>query len=132
MEADAEAEELRDAWTVPNDGIDVFIARTMSTNDFVGNSPRGGACEKDDDEDGLFGGPINRTADRVARTFAHEVGHYLGLAHNHGEDCPTEAIRARNRLMAQTSCALSVRSSTNLTSREELTVRGHCIVRSGC
>jgi hypothetical protein len=70
-------------------------------------------------------------ADGVARTFAHEIGHYLGLSHNHGDDCPT-ATSGRNRLMAQTRCAVSLRDSTDLTNSERSTMRGHCIVKGGC
>ena len=126
-----EAEELWSSWDVPNDGIDVFMARTMSTSDFIGKSPIDGACDKDSKDDGLFGGPINRSADGVARTFAHEIGHYLGLSHNHGDNCPT-AVSARNRLMAQTRCAVSLRDSTDLTNSERSTMRDHCIVKGGC
>jgi hypothetical protein len=126
-----EADELWSSWDVPNNGVDVFITRTMSTTDFIGLSPVDGACDKDGKDDGLFGGRIDRAADGVARTFAHEIGHYLGLEHNHGDNCPA-SVSARNRLMAQTRCAVSARTSTNLTSGEASTMRDHCIVRSGC
>jgi hypothetical protein len=125
-----EAEELWDDWTVQNNGLDVFMVRTISA-DFIGLSPVGGACGKDDKDDGLVGGRIDRESDGVARTFAHEIGHYLGLSHTHGADCPTSNA-ARNRLMSQTRCALSNRNSVNLTSGEGSTMRGHCTVRPGC
>lgn len=125
-----EAEELWDDWTVQNNGLDVFMVRTISA-DFIGLSPVGGACDKDDKGDGLIGGRIDRDPDGVARTFAHEIGHYLGLSHTHGDDCPT-STSARNRLMSQTRCAVSSRSSVNLTSGEGSTMRGHCTVRPGC
>ncbi len=125
-----EAEELWDAWTVPNNGLDVYMVRTIS-GDFIGLSPVDGACDKDDKDDGLVGGRIDRGADGVARTFAHEIGHYLGLEHTHGDDCPTSNAD-RNRLMSQTRCALSNRDSTALVSGEGSTMRGHCTVRAGC
>jgi len=128
--SESEAEDLWDAWSVPNNGIDVFMVRTISA-DFIGLSPVGGACSKDDKDDGLVGGRIDRAADGVARTFAHEIGHYLGLSHTHGDDCPTSTA-VRNRLMSQTRCAVSNRNSTNLTSGEGSTMRGHCTVRNGC
>jgi hypothetical protein len=125
-----EADELWDDWSVQNNGLDVFMVRTISA-DFIGLSPVGGACSKDDKGDGLIGGRIDRDPDGVARTFAHEIGHYLGLSHTHGADCPT-GTAARNRLMSQTRCAVSSRSSVNLTSGEGSTMRGHCTVRPGC
>ena len=125
-----EAEELWDDWSVPNNGLDVFMVRTISA-DFIGLSPVGGACSKDDKGDGLIGGRIDRDPDGVARTFAHEIGHYLGLSHTHGDDCPTTTA-ARNRLMSQTRCAVSSRNSVNLTSGEGSTMRSHCTVRPGC
>jgi hypothetical protein len=125
-----EAEELWNDWTVPNNGLDVFMVRTISA-DFIGLSPVDGACDKDDKDDGLVGGRIDRDPDGVARTFAHEIGHYLGRSHTHGADCPT-GNAARNRLMSQTRCALSNRDSVNLTSGEGGTMRGHCTVRPGC
>lgn len=126
-----EAEDLGDDWSVPNDGIDVFMVRVISTSAFVGISPVDGACEKGDKDDGLLGGTIARNADAVARTFAHEIGHYLGLEHNHGDACPTSAPDM-NRLMAQTRCATSNRNSTVLTSGEGSTMRSHCMVHDGC
>lgn len=128
--SESEAEDLWDAWSVPNNGLDVFVVRTISA-DFIGLSPVGGACNKDDKDDGLVGGRIDRDADGVARTFAHEIGHYLGLSHTHGDDCPTSTA-VRNRLMSQTRCAVSNRNSVNLTSGEGSTMRGHCTVRAGC
>jgi len=125
-----EAEDLWDAWSVPNNGLDVFMVRTISA-DFIGLSPVDGACDKDDKGDGLVGGRIDRDPDGVARTFAHEIGHYLGLSHTHGATCPS-GDAARNRLMSQTRCALSNRNSVNLTSGEGSNMRDHCMVRSGC
>lgn len=125
-----EAEDLWDDWTVQDNGLDVFLVRTISA-DFIGLSPVGGACDKDDKDDGLVGGRIDRDADGVARTFAHEIGHYLGLSHTHGADCPTSTA-ARNRLMSQTRCAIANRTSVDLTGGEGSTMRGHCMVRPGC
>lgn len=125
-----EAEDLWDAWSVKNNGLDVFMVRTISA-DFIGLSPVDGACEKDDKDDGLVGGRIDRDPDGVARTFAHEVGHYLGLSHTHGADCPTTTA-ARNRLMSQTRCAISNRNSVTLTGGEGSDMRDHCMVRPGC
>jgi hypothetical protein len=126
-----EADELSDEWTVPNDAIDVFVVRNISDSDFVGISPVGGSCDKDSKDDGLIGGEINRNFEPFSRTFAHEVGHFLDLEHNHGDDCPSSTA-GQNNLMAQTRCAISVRDSVLLTGSQGSTMRDHCSVRSGC
>jgi hypothetical protein len=127
-----EAEDLTHDWTVPNNGIDVFMVDNISDSDFVGISPVGGPCDKDDkDMNGVIGGEVNRSKEGVARTFAHEIGHYLGLSHNHGDDCPDSAA-GRANLMAQTRCADSICDSVVLTSSQGSTMRGHCFVQDGC
>lgn len=128
-----EAEDLTHDWTVPNDGIDVFMVDNITADpDFIGLSPVGGPCDKDDkDMNGVLGREVNRGAAGVARTFAHEIGHYLGLPHNHGDDCPTSASALAN-LMAQTRCASSTCNSVQLSSAQGTTIRGHCFVKSGC
>jgi hypothetical protein len=126
-----EADELSDEWTVHNNAIDAFVVRNISDSDFVGISPVGGSCDKDSKDDGLVAGEIGRGFEAVSRTFAHEIGHFLGLEHNHGEDCPTTTA-GQNNLMAQTRCAISTRTSVLLTSSQGSTMRGHCSVRNGC
>jgi hypothetical protein len=127
-----EAEELTQEWTVPNDGLDVFVVDNISDPDFVGISPIDGPCDKDAKGwSGAIGGEVNRTWERVARTFAHEIGHYLGLSHNHGDDCPTTAA-GRANLMAQTRCADSDRDSVVLTAAQGNNMRDHCAVRDDC
>jgi hypothetical protein len=127
-----EADELSDDWSVHNSGIDVFVVRNISDDDFVGVSPVGGSCDKPSGDDGLVGGEIGRSFEKVGRTFAHEVGHFLGLPHNHDDDdCPTSAAGLLN-LMAQTGCVNSVRDAVQLTSGQGGTMREHCSVRDGC
>jgi hypothetical protein len=75
--SEAEAIELTQDGSIPNDGLDVFMVDNISDpDDWVGISPIDGPCDKDAAGwIGLIGGEVNRPADRVARTFAHEIGH---------------------------------------------------------
>lgn len=142
-----EADLLSDEWSVNNDGIDVFVVPTISAG-FIGISPVPGSCDKDlsapqpgggaanpqdtgSRNDGLLGGELDRDPDGFARTFAHELGHFLRLEHNHGgePECPaTDA--GKNNLMAQTRCAISARNSVLLTSTQGDTMRAHCSVKN--
>lgn len=126
-----EAKDLTHDWSVPNDGLDVFMVDLISAG-FIGLSPVGGTCDKDDkDMNGVIGGEVNRNSNGVARTFAHEIGHYLGLSHNHGTNCPT-TVAGQNNLMAQTRCAISTCTSVLLTNSQGSTLRSHCSIQSGC
>lgn len=125
-----EARDLWEDWSVDNNGIDAFVTRANSSG-ILGLSPVDGDCDKGGKDDGNWAGDLNRSFDGLSRTFAHEIGHYLSLPHNHGSSCPTTTA-GQNRLMAQTGCAISVRTSVNLTSGEGSDARGHCIVRNGC
>jgi len=132
-----EARDLWEDWGVDNDGIDTFVTRTRNDDaedgPGLGLSPVDGDCDNGTSDDGNWGGDIlTRGYDGLSRTFAHEIGHYLGLPHNHGDDdCPSTTA-GQNRLMAQTGCAISVRTSVNLTSGEGNTIRDHCRVKDGC
>jgi hypothetical protein len=79
----------------------------------------------------LVGGEINRAFEAFSRTVAHEIGHFLNLPHNHGDNCPTTTA-GQNNLMAQTRCVLSTRNSVLLTTSQGNTMRGRCQVRDGC
>jgi hypothetical protein len=127
--SESEAQDLWRGWSVPNNGLDVFVVRTISAS-FIGLSPVGGSCDKNSKDSGLLGGGNDRTFDGLARTFSHEIGHFLGLPHNHGDTCPTAAAAQAN-LMAQTRCTSSVRDGTALTAAQGTTINGHCSVRTG-
>ena len=129
--SESEADDLSDDWSVHNGGIDVFVVRNISDSDFVGISPVGGDCDKPSKDDGLIGGEIGRGYEGFSRTFAHEVGHFLKLSHNHGSNCPT-STGGQNNLMAQTRCAISTRTSVLLTGTQGNKMKTHCSVKGGC
>ena len=129
-----EADDLIAAWSVPNDGIDAFVVRNISDSDFVGKAADiPGECDKTLKDDGVVAGEAGRPLDNFARTFAHEIGHHLGLSHNHGDNpkCPGTKTGCNN-LMAQTRCATScgdgTRAAILLTSDQGETMRCHCSV----
>jgi hypothetical protein len=79
IDSQAEAEDLTWDWTVPNDAHDVFVVRVMVDAD--GWSAIDGSCDKN--VKGMTGSVVslNGTRNNTANTFAHEIGHYLGLDH---------------------------------------------------
>jgi hypothetical protein len=135
--SEGEADDLIAAWSVPNDGVDAFVVRNIS-DDFVGKaSDIPGECDKEAKDDGVVAGEIGRPSEAFARTYAHEIGHHLGLEHNHGgePDCPGTTDGCNN-LMAQTRCANDcgggVRVAVLLTSGQGSDMREHCAVHEGC
>src|SRR5918995_265444 len=127
-------EDLTAQWTVPNDGIDLFVPHNMNVASnsgiVLGRSAIDGPCDKN--AKGMTGAVCGLWgSEQTARTFTHELGHYLGLSHNHGDSCPTTTA-AQNNLMAQSRCALSTRNSVLLTSSQGTNTRDHCSTKAGC
>jgi len=119
-------EQLTEDWTVPNDAIDMFIPHNMSVSSnggsVLGLSPEGGPCDKD--AKGMTGSTCGLWgSEQTARSFAHELGHYLGLGHRNDD---------HDNLMCQSSFANSIRDSVELTADQGDTMDGHCFVQGGC
>jgi hypothetical protein len=66
---------------------------------------------------GMFG------SEQTARSFAHEIGHYLGLEHENG---------LPDNLMCQSQGASSIRDSIGLYGGQGGVIRLHCLVKPGC
>jgi len=82
IDNDGEAETLTDEWTVPNRSIDVFAVK-LYVGPVAGLSPAPGPCNKD--AKGMDGSVIELNGSVTGQILAHEVGHYLGLAHKDGD-----------------------------------------------
>lgn len=119
-------EQVTEDWTVPNDGIDMFMPHNMMVpsngGQILGLSPEDGPCDKD--AKGMTGSVCGLWgSEQTARSFAHELGHYLGLGHRNNQT---------DNLMCQSSKASSIRDSVKLTSGQGSTMKKHCSVHDGC
>lgn len=118
-----EAVDLTDDFSGPNDGIDVFYVQSILNAGGWSTTP--GPCDKDE-KDEMTGTVIELSSGILGILTAHEVGHYLGLSHFTtitnvmGVDSNGDGIGELNS------------TSTNLTSSQGTTMRGHCAVRSPC
>ena len=124
------ATQLTEDFSGPNDGLDVFYVQLIT--DAGGWSNRNGPCDKDakDERTGSIieiRGVTNTSGlDFGGILLAHEVGHYLGLAHHTtltnvmGTDTDGNGIGEING------------TSTNLTSTQGSTMRSHCSVKGAC
>jgi hypothetical protein len=118
-----EAVDLTDDFSGPNDGIDVFYVQSILNSGGWSTIP--GPCDKDE-KDEMTGAVIELSSGILGILTAHEVGHYLGLVHATtitnvmGVDSNGDGIGELDS------------TSTNLTSSQGTTMRGHCSVRSPC
>jgi hypothetical protein len=81
IESESEALNLTNDFSAPSNGfLDLFVVQVATT--FDGRSATDGSCDKDDGKD-MTGSvaSLNGPPDNSGNTFAHEIGHYLGLDH---------------------------------------------------
>jgi hypothetical protein len=135
IDSETEKNALLGAWNAPGSGIDVFMVRDITYDSVVGSAgyiPAKCGDKPASDEDGVIV-DINRSAAKVARTFTHELGHFLGLFHTCGEasgEKPCAAPCQKDNLMTQSGCANA--NALSLTSAQGTTMRCHFMVQPGC
>ena len=110
----SEAFDLADEYKVDNDFLDLFIVRTMTDADGV--SSIDGPCDKDT-KDGECVVSLNGNPNNSGNTFAHEIGHFLGLGHS-GD--PNNFITSASN------------ANTAITNNQGNTMKKHCFVDKGC
>ena len=135
IDEDCEASDLTDAWTVHNDGLDVFLVRSQTWSygeeDKVasGQSPTPGPCDKDSSS--TSGVIIGRHNDglMLAHVMAHEIGHYLGLYHIIEDDLVNVATQEQlqNVMFPQ-----EITPYTHFISSQATIMHQHCFVWRGC
>ena len=120
----SEVEEITERWYVDNNGIDVFMPFDMSNAGRLGRSARPGPCEDKQKKGSMDASVAGIWGDeQTSRTFAHEIGHYLGLKHKN--DWP-------ENLMCQSGDASSIRDSVELRSSQVDKILEHCLMKDGC
>lgn len=115
ISSSSEARALTADWSVANDAIDVFVVRKMIGAD--GWSAVNGPCDKD--KKGTMTGTVvslNGDKGNSGNTFAHELGHYLGLSH----------IPDAGNFIGNNG---SSNSNTAITSAQGDTMKAHCSVK---
>ena len=135
IDSPSEKYDLLGAWNAAGSGVDVFMVNEIAYDTVSGSAgyiPDECGDTPGSDEDGVIV-DVNLAASAVARTFTHELGHFLGLSHTCGEfsgNPPCAAPCQASNLMTQSACAGS--NAFNLTSSQGETMRFHFMVQPGC
>jgi hypothetical protein len=110
----------------------VFMVRDITYGSVVGSAgyiPDDCGDKRASDEDGVIVN-VNRIAAHVGRTFAHELGHFLGLSHTCGEAPTCNPPCQTNNLMTPSRCAGA--NALSLMPGQGDKMRCHFMVQQGC
>lgn len=121
----SQATDLTEAYSGPNDGIDLFIVQTIT--DAGGWSNSDGPCDKDDK--GRTGAVVEVTGssdDFFGVLASHEVGHYLGLVHTNSAT-NLMGVDSNNDGIGEITI-----NSRDLTAGQIGTMRSSCWIRMPC
>lgn len=139
---DSLADDLTNAWTVHNNGLDVFLVLVFDpapNTQVIGRSAVGGPCDKDD-SCVMTGCVVSLETASTGQVLAHEAGHYLGLSHinnltaaivdldNDGNVDPTIPASVVANLMFP----VMTPTSLVLNNFQRAIMTGHCFAREGC
>jgi hypothetical protein len=120
----ADAEKLADLFSVKsNEAIDLFVVANLVLAD--GWSPRPGKCPKLIRKN--LRSPVvslNGTSANSGNSFAHEIGHFLGLPH--AEDDPSLVGPS---LVASNFMRHDSGTNTSMTQAQSDRMRSHCTIR---
>jgi hypothetical protein len=120
-----DARELTNLWSVKNDALDLFVVPVIASWKFAGLSPSPGDCSKKRVKADRLRAPVVSIEQLTAEsgsTFAHEVGHFLGL--KHCENDPSLCVGTSNNFMMAASSA-----NTGITAAQADLMKTHCLVR---
>jgi hypothetical protein len=107
--------DLFDSFSVSNDAIDVFLC-LLIVGPSIGKTPIPGSCDKDGKDSGSLIGVLD-SGKLIGTTFAHEIGHYLGLEHDGN---PANLMFA------------SAPNGGQLSGGQGGAMKKHCFMRNGC
>jgi hypothetical protein len=125
IRSQSDARALADKWSVKDSALDLFVVHTIvsSPKPADGWSPIGGKCDKNRTK-GLRSPVVSLNGDAAnsGNTFAHEVGHFLGLPHC--EDDATLCTDPVNFIKSQSN------SNTSMTAAQSDRMKLHCLINS--
>jgi hypothetical protein len=114
--SNADAQAITNQWAVNNNALDLFVVRRM-TGGADGWSAVNGTCDKQTKKQ-MTGSVVslNGSTANSGNTFAHELGHYLGLNH----------IPDAGNFIGNNG---SSNSNTAITAAQGTTMKSHCSVQ---
>jgi Metallo-peptidase family M12B Reprolysin-like len=118
----SDAQALADQWGVKDAALDLFVVPTIvASANADGWSPVGGKCDKNRTK-GLRSPVVslNGSTANSGNTFAHEVGHFLGLPHC--EDDAALCSDPVNFIKRQSN------SNTSMTAAQSARMMTHCLI----